>query len=52
MLTNDTAKVMMARTTRTSKKNHYNVIFLRGKFYGCKHTTTNDIICLSSSNLP
>jgi len=34
MLTNDTAKVMMVTTTRTSKKNHYNVTFLHGKFYG------------------
>lgn len=52
MLTSDTAKVMMAITTRTSEKNHYNVKFLCGKFYGCKRTTKNDIIGLSSSNLP
>ena len=52
MYTNDTAKVMMATTSRTSKKNHYNVKFLRRRFYGCKHTTTNDIISLSSFNLP
>ena len=51
MLTNDTAKVMMVITTRTSKKNHYNVKFLCRRFYGCKHTTTNDITSLSSSNL-
>lgn len=52
MLANDTAKVVMAITTRTSKKNYYNVKFLHRKFYGCKDTTTNDIIGLSFCNLP